>query len=172
MVGEFGVSRGAAAEHRAPVSSWAAGGAADGGDAESPGVLIVDDESVNRRVLANYLGSFGCRIEECRDGFRALERLGLAGNAGQGGAFQLVILDWMMPRMSGLEVCRRIRERYSLYALPVIMMTAQSQASGVLEGLEAGANEFLVKPVVQKEMRFRVQRLLEMSRHCRKAEEG
>lgn len=119
-------------------------------------ILVVDDESVNRRVMGRQLSNYGFQVREARHGEEALQLL-------EQETPHLVLLDVMMPRMSGYEVCRRIRETRSLNSLPVIMLTAKNQLSSLLEGFEAGANDYLTKPVVQKELFLRIRTHLELS---------
>ncbi len=76
--------------------------------------------------------------------------------------FDLVVLDVMMPKMSGYEVCRELRTSRSLKELPVIFLTAKSQTSDLVTGLTAGANDFLVKPVAKEELVSRVRTHLEL----------
>ena len=113
-------------------------------------VLVVDDEPVIRRVVTNQLASHGFRVTSAGGGPEALRRIGE-------GAVDLVILDLMMPRMSGFEVCRRLRERFSLEELPIIFLTATDRTEDLVVGLAAGANDYLAKPVSKSELLARVQ---------------
>lgn len=123
-------------------------GNATGGD--TPLVLIVDDEPVNIRVLLNYLQQASCRLLQAKDGFEALALLE------SGIRPDLVLLDVMMPKMTGYEVCRRIRGKWSENELPVILMSARNRVADLEEGFEAGANDYLPKPFAQRELFARV----------------
>ncbi len=112
-------------------------------------ILVVDDEPVNRRVLANQLGAAGYRIVAAADGPEALRRL-------EEQRFDLVLLDIMMPRMSGYEVCRELRERYPAEDLPVLFLTAKAQVEDQVAGLAEGANDYLTKPVSRDALLARV----------------
>ncbi len=118
--------------------------------ATAPAVLVVDDEPVNRRVLLNQLAAAGYRVEEAAGGAEALNQV-------EKRRPDLILLDVMMPRMSGYEVCRSLRERHSLEELPVIFLTAKSQPSDLVVGLAAGANDYLPKPISKSELLARVE---------------
>lgn len=120
-------------------------------------LLIVDDEPVNLQVLANQLASQGYGVELAKDGREALRRL-------QEREFDLVVLDVMMPRMSGYEVCRALRESHPVEKLPVIFLTAKNQVSDLVAGFSAGGNDYLAKPVSKDELLARVRIHLELSK--------
>jgi DNA-binding response OmpR family regulator len=105
-----------------------------------PRLLIVDDIADNRAVLARRLGRQGFLIVEAESGERALDLIG-------GSHFDLILLDVMMPGLDGVEVLKRIREQHAPMQLPVIMVTAKADGSDVAESLEAGANDYITKPV-------------------------
>ncbi|KAA0230069.1 response regulator [candidate division KSB1 bacterium] len=113
-------------------------------------VLIVDDEPVNHQVLANHLASMPYEIMQAFNGEQALHALS------NGRKFDLVLLDIMMPRMSGYEVCQKIRETHLPTQLPVIMVTAKNQVSDLVEGFLAGANDYLAKPFSKNELLARI----------------
>ena len=113
-------------------------------------LLVVDDEPVVRRVVTNQLAAQGFRVTTAADGAEALRRVAEH-------TIDLVILDVMMPRMSGFEVCRKLRESWSLEELPIIFLTARNQAEDLVVGLAAGANDYLPKPVSKSELQARVQ---------------
>ncbi len=119
-------------------------------------VLAVDDDPVNLQVLINLLSMENYTVIAVRSGAEALKALSGARR------IDLVITDWMMPEMSGIELCRHIRERYSLSELPVLMLTARSLAGDVETGFTAGVNDFLTKPVDGGVLRARVRTLLEL----------
>jgi len=118
-------------------------------------IMIVDDEPVNIQVLKNYLQLSGYRITECDSGTEALERVYEDGIKPD-----LVLLDVMMPQLSGYEVCRKLREDYPSHELPIVMLTAKTQTSDLIEGFEAGANDYVTKPFDQRELFSRVNTLL------------
>ena len=118
-------------------------------------ILIVDDEPINRQVLVNYLTGFGHRVSVAGEGRAALELL-------EEGSFDLVLLDIMMPRMSGYEVCRQIRQRWPFDQLPVLFLTAKSQIRDRLAGFAEGGNDYLIKPIARGELVARVDKELEL----------
>ncbi|MDJ0841798.1 MAG: ATP-binding protein [Acidobacteriota bacterium] len=150
-------------EHRAPADYLEPAvietGFSDGANFH---ILIVDDEPVNRQVLFNHLSVQHYAITMVPGGREALETLE------QSRKFDLVLLDIMMPGMSGYEVCRKIRARYPAHELPVIFLTARSQDSDLVAGFEAGSNDYLVKPFTKSELLSRVKmhlQLLEVNRN-------
>lgn len=118
-------------------------------------VLVVDDEPVNQQVLANHLSLQSYTIVPAMTGTEALKIL-----QDDESGFDLVILDVMMPGMSGYEVARTIRESYSLLELPILMLTAKNQTKDFIHGLEAGANDYITKPFDKRELLARVRTLL------------
>jgi signal transduction histidine kinase/class 3 adenylate cyclase/ligand-binding sensor domain-containing protein len=108
-------------------------------------ILIADDEPINHQVLRNHLRSIQYEVVSAMDGAEALRLLA------EGPAFDMVLLDVMMPRMSGYEVCKKIREQYLPSELPVIMITARNQVNDLVLGLSAGANDYLAKPFSKDE---------------------
>ncbi|GAB6928142.1 ATP-binding protein [Paenibacillus sp. JCM 10914] len=126
-------------------------------------VLLVDDDPVNLHVLRSLLALENYRLITVDNGQEALKYI----RSGQG--IDLVITDWMMPGMTGLQLCRSVREQYTLFELPVLMLTARSLPEDVRTGLQAGANDFLRKPVEADELRARVRNLLELRRSVRLA---
>ena len=111
-------------------------------------LLVADDDPVQRRLLEVMLGRWGYDVRVAADGGAAWEAL-----RGED-APRIAVLDWMMPSIDGLEVCRRVREA----GLPtyVLLLTARNQPEDVASGLEAGANDYLVKPFDHRELRARV----------------
>ncbi|OWA36002.1 hypothetical protein B9G55_09025 [Saccharibacillus sp. O16] len=130
---------------------------------EAGRVLIVDDDPVNRRVLLNLLTTAGYEATAVEGGAEALRMLD------EQPGIELVVTDWMMPGMSGLELCRRIRERRSLADLPVLLLTARSLPEDIQAGFDAGASDFLGKPVDAGELRARVRTLIGMRRAAEEA---
>ncbi|WP_190809167.1 tetratricopeptide repeat protein [Flagellimonas sp. S3867] len=117
---------------------------------EVPRILIVDDEPVNRRVLENHLTVAGYEITEVSSGKEALEELENEN------LYNLVLLDVMMPGISGYEVCEKIRERYIASDLPVILLTAKNTVNELVVGFNAGANDYLTKPISKNELLSRI----------------
>ena len=120
-----------------------------GATGKLPGtVLIVDDDPVHRTVLINYLRSENYRVLAASNGEEALELMPERPD--------LVVLDVMMPRISGIELCARLRERCPANELPVIFLTAKTRPSDVVVGLRVGANDYLPKPVHRDELLARI----------------
>jgi signal transduction histidine kinase len=120
-------------------------------------VLVVDDEPVNCRVLENHLSNSGYRVTVAQNGPDALELIN-----DNDLLFDIVLLDVMMPRMSGYEVCRRIRERFDLTRLPILMITARNMIDDIIKGMLAGANDYVTKPFVSEVLLARVQTLIQL----------
>lgn len=132
----------------------------------NPVFLVVDDDPVNIRVIQNYFESRKCVVKTATDGMGALEILD------RDGSIDLVLLDIMMPVMSGYEVCRRIRERRSPEELPVIMLTAKNMLADIDAAFEAGANDYIVKPFRIRELLARVSTMLKLRNIRKSAAEG
>lgn len=120
---------------------------------ESQRLLVVDDQAPNRRLLADLLQAHGHAVTTADSGKQALATLASGG-------IDLVLLDVMMPGMSGYEVCRALRADAATAMLPVIMVTALDPTEERVKGLEAGADDFLVKPINAPELLARVRSLL------------
>ena len=125
---------------------------------EVPKVLVVDDEEVNLQVLKNQLKIQRYETTIATNGMEALELIE------RGIKPDVVLLDVMMPKMNGYEVCRVIREKYSIAELPILLITAKNQISDLLEGMESGANDYITKPFTQKELLARVKTHLNVAR--------
>ncbi|MCP4691564.1 MAG: transporter substrate-binding domain-containing protein [Desulfobacterales bacterium] len=119
-------------------------------------ILVVDDEPVNRQVLKNQLASEYYSVTLAPGGREALDMIE------RGGEFDLVLLDVMMPGVSGYEVCRQLRRRYKADELPVVMLTAKNRVEDLVVGFEAGANDYLAKPFMKKELLARVESHIHM----------
>ena len=107
---------------------------------ETGKILVVDDERTNRTLLASRLRREGHEIAECASGEEAIEAI-------QGDTFDLVMLDVVMPGLSGMEVLKHIRAEATPAELPVIMVTARDTSEDVVEALEEGANDYVTKPL-------------------------
>jgi two-component system sensor histidine kinase ChiS len=119
-------------------------------------VLVVDDEALNLQVLINHLSLAGYSVDIATDGSQALEFIEKKGPP------DLILLDIMLPKISGYEVCRIIREHYSQYDLPIIMLTALNKPGDVVTGLEVGANDYIIKPIEKQELLARVNNLISL----------
>ncbi|WP_217593576.1 ATP-binding protein [Cohnella sp. GbtcB17] len=119
-------------------------------------VLVVDDQHVNLKVLLDALQPLDYRVIAVKSGYEALAEIDRPGR------IDLVILDLMMPGLSGYEVCRELRKRYSLLELPVLMVTAAIQPQEKVAAFQAGANDYLPKPFDLVELRARIGSLLAM----------
>ena len=118
-------------------------------------ILVVDDEVINLQVMVDNLVLEGFDVDTVVSGQAALD-------AAQTNEYDLVILDVMMPRMSGYEVCRKLRETYSVFELPVLMLTAHNRSDDVELGFLAGANDYLAKPFDRQVFLRRITTLLSL----------
>ena len=114
-------------------------------------IMIADDDPVSRRLLEAFLSKWGYDVVVTCDGREAWEVLNEAD------APSLVVSDWMMPEVDGLELCRKIREMQRSRYTYFIILTAKGKKEDVVKGLEAGADDFLIKPFHQEELKYRVQ---------------
>jgi CheY-like chemotaxis protein len=121
----------------------------------TPVVLVVDDNQQNRELLQAYLEDVDCRSIPAHDGPEALEILAKDPP-------DLILLDVMMPRMSGFEVCRRIKNDPKTSDIPIIMVTALSEFGDIERGIDSGTDDFLSKPVNKLELLTRVKTLLKL----------
>lgn len=122
-----------------------------------PLILIAEDEPAQMELLRYNLESADFRTLAASDGASALLFV-------EEETPDLVVLDWMLPELSGIEVCRRIRLRAESKAMPVIMLTARGEESDRIRGLETGADDYLVKPFSPAELIARIRALLRRSR--------
>lgn len=120
-------------------------------------ILIVDDEPSNIQVVKNFINQLNYNFRIVLTGEEALKLV-----KEEGPSIDLVILDLMMPDISGYEVCRELRKTYSLYELPVLIVTAKIREVDIVAGFEAGANDYLTKPFDKDEFLSRVKTLLKL----------
>lgn len=125
--------------------------------ADQPTVLIVEDEPAQREVLAYNLEAEGFRVSRAENGEEAL--LLIAEEAPD-----LIVLDWMLPNVSGIEVCRQLKMRADTRGVPVIMLSARSEEVDKVRGLETGADDYVIKPYSVVELMARVRAQLRRTR--------
>ena len=117
-------------------------------------VLVVDDDEAVRRSLTHALHRDGYQVSVAADGAQALDQLGRARH-------EVIVLDVLMPEPNGLEICRRLRRRGD--HTPILMLTARDLVDDRVAGLDAGADDYLVKPFALEELRARLRALLRRS---------
>ena len=121
-------------------------------------VLAVDDNAINLAVIQNHLAAHGISVTTASSGSAALARIE------QEKAFDLVLLDLMMPEMTGYELCERIRREHTASELPVVLITARTQIADLVKGFEAGANDYLTKPFSRSELLARIRTHIDLAR--------
>jgi len=124
--------------------------------AAKPTILVVEDEAPLLTLLRYNLEKQGFRVEEAADGQEALVRVAEARP-------DLVLLDWMLPTLSGIEVCRQIRRRPGTRDLPIIMVTARTEDQDAVRALDTGADDYIAKPFAMEALLARVRALLRRS---------
>jgi two-component system phosphate regulon response regulator PhoB len=117
--------------------------------AAQPSVLVVEDEPAQREILAYNLEAEGFRVATAESGDEAIVLFDEA-------APDLVVLDWMLPGVSGIEICRRLKSNPKSRAVPIIMLSARSEEVDRVRGLETGADDYVVKPYSIVELMARV----------------
>ncbi len=122
-------------------------------------ILVVDDNEQNLELLVAYLEPAGCAIRTARDGIEAMEAV-------EQELPDLILLDIMMPRMSGFEVCRKLKSAPGTRDVPIIMVTALHELGDIERGVESGTDDFISKPVNRLELLTRVRSLLRV-RHLK-----
>jgi len=123
----------------------------------APLVLIVEDDEAILTLVRYNLEAEGFRVAEARDGEDALLQVKESGP-------DLVLLDWMLPLVSGIEVCRRLRQTPESRSVPIILLTARGEESDKVRGLDVGADDYITKPFSPNELVARVHALLRRSR--------
>ncbi|MGH6882333.1 response regulator [Hypericibacter sp.] len=127
--------------------------------AEAPHILVVDDDNRLRELLRKYLADKGFRVTAAADAKQARERLA-------GLSFDLIVCDIMMPGESGLELTQSLRRESNV---PILLLTAMSEAQHRIAGLEQGADDYLAKPFEPRELVLRIQNVLRRSRDAQAA---
>jgi len=122
-------------------------------------ILVVDDNAQNLELIVAYLETLGCKISTAADGLEAIEKVSQESP-------DLILLDIMMPRMSGFEVCRKLKSNPETRDIPIIMVTALHELGDIERGVESGTDDFITKPVNRLELLTRVKSLLRV-RHLK-----
>jgi len=116
-------------------------------------ILVVDDFATMRRIIRNILTQLGyTNVDEADDGSSALDRLNAV-------PADLVITDWNMPHMNGLELVRAIRGDEKLKQVPVLMVTAEATKQNIIEAIKAGVNDYIVKPFTAEVMKEKIDKV-------------
>jgi len=129
------------------------------------GVLVVDDNEQNLELLQAYLDELGGDIRIARDGLEAIDSV-------ESLPPDIVLLDIMMPRMSGYQVCEKLKKNPATRDIPIIMVTALNEVGDVERAVDAGADDFLTKPVNKLELLTRVRSLLRVRQLKRQLEDA
>ena len=117
-------------------------------------VLVVDDFATMRKIEKNILGQLGIKnIDEADDGSTALPKL-------QANQYDVVLLDWNMPTMTGLELLKAIRSDENLKSIPVIMVTAEALKDNIVAAAQAGVNDYIVKPFTAASLEEKIKKVL------------
>lgn len=124
---------------------------------EQPSVLLVEDEPAQREVLSYNLEADGFRVLTADNGEEALMMV-------EETPPDIIVLDWMMPNVSGIEVCRQLKTRSATRAIPIIMLSARSEEVDRVRGLETGADDYVIKPYSMVELMARVRAQLRRTR--------
>ncbi|MBP8912254.1 MAG: response regulator [Phycisphaerae bacterium] len=120
-----------------------------------PTVLVVDDNQQNLELIQAYLEDVECQTQAAHDGIEALEMVARSKP-------DLVLLDVMMPKMSGFEVCRRLKSNPQTSDIPVIMVTALNEFGDIERGIDSGTDDFVSKPINRLELLTRIRTMLKL----------
>ncbi len=120
-----------------------------------PLILVVDDNQQNLELIQAYLEDLECETAAARDGIEALEMVAQRKP-------DLILLDVMMPRMSGFEVCRRLKNNPETGDIPVIMVTALNEFGDIERGIDSGTDDFVSKPINRLELLTRIKTMLKL----------
>jgi len=131
-------------------------------------ILIAEDDPTSRELLKLNLEAWGYQVSLCDDGGQAWAAMS------QSDAPELAILDWMMPELSGVDVCRKVRQLVHGRSIYIVLLTAKNQREDLLEGLEAGADDYVTKPFDRQELKARLRvgaRVVELQSKLMEAEQ-
>jgi len=118
-------------------------------------ILVVDDFSTMRRIVKNLLRQIGyANIDEAEDGAQAYSKL-------KNGGYDFVVSDWNMPNMDGLDLLRKVRSDPDLKDLPILMVTAEAEKEKVITAIQAGVNNYIVKPFTGEVLKDKMDKILE-----------
>ncbi len=134
-------------------------------DGSQYNILAVDDDPINLQVLENFLNQEKFKVICVNNGFEALKAID------EGFQPDLILLDIMMPKMSGFQVLEKIRDKFQLHELPVVLLTAKNQVNDVIQGFNTGTNDYLTKPISRNELLARLRThlsLLETNKKLKK----
>ncbi len=120
-----------------------------------PTVLVVDDDQQNLELVQVYLEDIECEALAARDGLEALEIVATKKP-------DLILLDVMMPKMSGFEVCRRLKQNPATSSIPIIMVTALNEFGDIERGIDSGTDDFVSKPINKLELLTRIRTMLKL----------
>lgn len=116
-------------------------------------ILVVDDFQTMRRIIRNYLRQLGFNnVEEAEDGDVALEKL-------KETAFDFVITDWNMPKMTGIDLLKKIRTADNFKNIPVLIITAEAEKENVVQAAQAGVNDYIVKPFTPEVLQTKIEKI-------------
>ncbi|MFN3533360.1 MAG: response regulator [Candidatus Brocadia sp.] len=124
-------------------------------------ILIAEDENIAQRRLEKFLEGMNYEVISCKDGLDAWKVIQSEND------LNLLILDWMMPGMSGIEICRKVREQAREPYTYILLLTSKNEMEDILSGMEAGADEYITKPFNQNELKVRLnagRRIVEMNK--------
>lgn len=129
-------------------------------------ILVADDDSISRDRVIHQISRLGHQVTECEDGLNTWCCVHSSSPP------DMIIMDWNMPGMTGVEVCRRIRQKKSLQYTYIIMLTARSGYENIIKGMESGADDFISKPFRLEEFKVRLragERIIRLNRQMRRA---